>query len=128
MRDGTYPASCLGSGPIIRDPADNLNQVYLKDVLRNPHNWSDPALDKLIAAQDVEPDPVKRKAMFLEIVDILQQGEGHAIPIAWRHWGGMLDYRIRNWCALQTIQLVHKWDHLWFDPDRKMPSKPGYQP
>ena len=81
-----------------------------------------------MADQDTELDPTKRKAMFKEIADILHEGESHIIPIWWRSSGAAIDYRIRNYFAPPTVQLVHKWDHIWFDADRKMPSEPGYQP
>ena len=128
MRDGTHEVTMVGTGPILRDPGDIINQFFDVDVLRNPHNWTDPRITKLINAQDRESDPAKRKALIAEMVDIFREGESHIVPFLWYDWGGMLDYRIRNWHVPATIQLVHKWDHMWFDPDRKMPTEPGYQP
>ena len=128
MRDGTHEVTMVGTGPILRDPGDIINQFFDVDVLRNPHNWTDPRITKLINAQDRESDPAKRKALIAEMVDIFREGESHIVPFLWYDWGGMLDYRIRNWHVPATIQLVHKWDHMWFDPDRVMPTEPGYQP
>ena len=128
LRDGVHELTLVGTGPILWDPGDIINQFLDKDVLRNPHNWSDPRIDKLIAAQDRENDPVKRKALISDMVDVLREGESHIVPIDWYDWGGALDYRIRNFYVPPTIQLVHKWDHVWFDPDREMPKEPGYHP
>ena len=38
MRDSAHEISTVGTGIILRDPADILNQFYLQDVLRNPQN------------------------------------------------------------------------------------------
>ena len=98
-------------------------------MIRNPHNWSDPKFDELMAAQESEQDPVKRKELFKEMVEILRKGESHYLPVVWLHAGGALDYRMKNYHAPKTIQLVHKWEHVWFDPDAKVPPVgTGYSP
>ncbi|MFB3119913.1 MAG: ABC transporter substrate-binding protein, partial [Stenotrophomonas maltophilia] len=79
MRDGTGNMSMVGTGPILRDPGDIINQFFDQDVLRNPHNWSDPRIDLLIAAQDKESDPTKRKALIAEMVDVFREGESHIV-------------------------------------------------
>jgi ABC-type transport system substrate-binding protein len=128
LRDGTHTVSNVGTGIILFDPSDLINQNYEVDVLRNPHNWTDPELTKLIEAQGRELDPAKRKEIFEDIVDILRQGEGHVVPYLWRTATQVLDYRIRNRHAPQTVQLVNKMEHIWFDLDAKIPAGTGYIP
>ena len=128
MRDGTANMDTVGTGLILRDPGDVLNQWYDQDVLRNSQNWSNPRITELFQLQAKTPDVDKRLGQVKEIADILHTGIGHNVPYFWYTSGGALDYRIRNYYVPPTIQLVHKWDHIWFDPDREMPSGKGYQP
>ena len=83
----------------------------------------------LIEAQDREMDPVKRMEIFREIADIFHKGESHYLPVVWFHAGGALDYRIKNYHLPATIQLIHYWDHAWWDPDAELPEVgTGYKP
>jgi peptide/nickel transport system substrate-binding protein len=128
MRDGVHNLDNVGTGLILRDPGDVLNQWYARDVLRNPHNWENPRVTELINLQNREPNQEKRLSYIKEISDILQTGEGHFLPYFWYTSGGALDYRLRNYYPPPTVQLAHKWDHVWWDPDRPMPQGKGYQP
>jgi ABC-type transport system substrate-binding protein len=128
MRDGTHAMSMVNTGIIITDPGDIINQFFLQNVLRNPENWSDPRTDALMTAQNLEQDPVKRRALIKEFADVLHEGTSHVVPMWWNSSGATFDYRLRNWHAPMTVQLVHKWDHVWFDPDAKKPTTPGYVP
>ena len=53
---------------------------------------------------------------------------GDVVPLWWNSSGATFDWRLRNWHAPQTVQLVHKWDHVYWDPDAKKPTSPGYVP
>jgi peptide/nickel transport system substrate-binding protein len=128
MRDGVHHLSNVGTGLVLRDPGDVLNQWYDLDVLRNPHNWEHPRVTELIELQNKEPNQEKRLALIKEISDILQQGESHFLPYFWYTSGGALDYRLRNYYPPPTVQLVHKWDHVWWDENRPLPEGKGYQP
>ena len=128
MRDGTHALSLVNTGIIITDPGDIINQFFLQDVLRNPENWSDPRTDALITPQNKEQDPVKRRALIKEFADVLHEGTSHVVPLWWNSSGATFDYRLRNWHAPQTVQLIHKWDHVYWDPDAKKPTTPGYVP
>ncbi len=128
MRDGTHEISTVGTGIILRDPADILNQFYLQDVLRNPQNWQDDRIDELIDLQNRAIDQRVRQDHLEEIADILHTGKSHLVVYFWGSNGGALDYRIRNFHTPPTLQQVHKWDHVWFDPDREQPAESGYQP
>jgi len=50
------------------------------------------------------------------------------VPLWWNSSGATFDYRLRNWHAPMTVQLVHKWGHVYWDPDAKKPTTPGYVP
>ena len=128
LRDGSHPLSLIGTGIVTKDPGGILSEVFAQGVLRNPHNWSDPRVDALMAEQDKEQDPVRRTALVKEIADILHEGHSHVTPLWWNSVGATFDYRIRNWHKPNTVQLIHKWDQAWWDPDAKKPDKPGYWP
>lgn len=130
MRDGVANFDAVGTGIILRDPGDIINQFYLQDVLRNPHNWQNDQVDELIDLQNRAVDPAARQGHLEDLANILHQGESHWLPYFWYSSGGAFDYRIRNYYYPPTVQLIKKWDHVWFDPDREpLPaSVKGYQP
>ena len=130
MRDGVANLDAVGTGIILRDPGDIINQFYLQDVLRNPHNWQNDRVDELIDLQNREVDPSVRQGQLEELADILHRGESHWLPYFWYSSGGALDYRIRNFYYPATVQLIKKWDHVWFDENRELPpaNVKGYQP
>ena len=128
LRDGVANFDGVGTGIILRDPGDIINQFYLQDVLRNPHNWQNDRVDELIDLQNRAVDPAVRQAHLEELAGILHQGESHWLPVLWYSSGGAFDYRIRNYYYPPTVQLIKKWDHIWFDPDREMPEGIGYKP
>ncbi len=128
MRDGVAIMSSVGTGIILRDPGDIINQFYLQDVLRNPHNWQNDRVDELIALQNEAIDPAARQGNLEEMADILHRGESHWVPYFWYSTAGAYDYRIRNFYYPPTVQLIKKWDHQWFDPDREIPDGVGYVP
>ena len=118
-----------GTGIILPDPSDILNQWYGMDTMRNALNWTTPEFEALKEASVRELDPEKRRLIVAEMVDVLRDEVSHYLPIGWIHAGGALDYRIRNYHVPSTIQLVHKWDHTWWDEDaEKPPTGIGYQP
>ena len=130
LRDGVANFDGVGTGIILRDPGDIINQFYLQDVLRNPHNWQNDRVDELIDLQNREVDPTVRQGQLEELADILHRGESHWLPYFWYSSGGALDYRIRNFYYPATVQLIKKWDHVWFDENRELPpaNVKGYQP
>ena len=119
MRDGVANMDGVGTGIILRDPGDIINQFYLQDVLRNPHNWQNDRVDELIVLQNQAVDPAVRQSHLEELAGILHRGESHWQPYFWYSSGGAFDYRVRNFHYPATVQLIHKWDHVWFDPDRE---------
>ena len=130
MRDGVANIDGVGTGIILRDPGDIINQFYLQDVLRNPHNWQNDRVDELIVLQNQAVDPAVRQGHLQELADILHRGESHWHPYFWYSSGGAFDYRVRNFYYPATVQLIHKWDHVWFDPDREpiAAGQKGYVP
>ena len=128
LRDGVANFDGVGTGIILRDPGDILNQFYLQDVLRNPHNWQNDRVDELIDLQNEEVDPAARQAHLEELANILHEGESHWLPVLWYSSGGAFDYRIRNYYYPPTVQLIKKWDHVYWDPDREQPEGKGYKP
>ena len=123
LRDGTHPLSLGGTGYPVRDPSETLTQFFQRPALRNPYNWSHPRIDELMAVQEGEFDPATRLAMFDEIAEILHQGEAHYVPIIWFPLSGVYDYRIQNFHVPSFSQNVTKLEHLWWDPDAKVPDQ-----
>ena len=134
MRDGVANMSGVGTGIILRDPGDIINQFYLQDVLRNPHNWQSDRVDELINLQNRSVDPAVRQGHLDELASILHQGESHWLPILWYSSGGAFDCRLRNYYYPPTVQLIKKWDHVWWaggeasDCDHSANSDRGYRP
>ncbi len=118
-----------GSGIILPDPSDILNQWYGIDTMRNSGNWTTPEFEQLKEAQARELDPERRKVLFAQMVDLLRDEVPHYLPTGWMHAGGALDYRIRNYHVPRTIQMIHKLDHMWWDENAEMPPiGTGYRP
>ena len=118
-----------GSGIILPDPSDILNQWYGIDTMRNSGNWTTTEFERLKTEQAKELDPEKRKELFAQMVELLRAEVPHYLPTGWMHAGGTLDYRIRNYHVPRTIQMIHKLDHMWWDEDAEMPPiGTGYQP
>lgn len=134
MRDGVANFDAVGTGIILRDPGDIINQFYLQDVLRNPHNWQNDEVDALIDQQNREVDPALRQQQLQSMADILHQGESHWLPYFWYSSGGALDCRIQNFYYPPTVQLIKKWDHIWWAGgealacDHNANSVRGYKP
>ena len=122
LRDGVANFDSVGTGIILRDPGDIINQFYLQDVLRNPHNWQDDRVDELIGLQNRSVDPAERQGYLEELASILHRGESHWLPYFWYSSGGAFDCRIRNYHYPPTVQLVKKWDHVWFEGTNVSPS------
>ncbi len=134
LRDGVANFDGVGTGVILRDPGDIINQFYLQDVLRNPHNWQNDQVDELIDLQNQEVDPAVRQGHLEALADILHQGESHWLPVLWYSSGGAFDCRIRNYHYPPTVQLIKKWDHVWWSGgessacDHSANADRGYRP
>ena len=134
MRDGVANVDGVGTGIILRDPGDIINQFYLQDVLRNPHNWQNDRVDELIDLQNRAIDPTERQGHLEELAGILHRGESHWMPVFWNSNGGAFDCRIQNYYNPPTVQLIKKWDHVWWaggessDCDHNANSERGYRP
>ena len=121
IRDGTHNMSSDGSGVIISDPSDYLNQHFTLGTHKNPDNWSDPRLTPLIDAQARELDPAKRLALFKEALEILREGESTFVPMTWGYSGALLDYRLQGYNVPESEQQIKMWEGLWWDPDAELP-------
>ena len=127
-RDGLASITWVSaSGLLIRDPEDILGSHFAKDIEKNPDDWTQPEFAKGILSQARELDSVKRQQTFQEMVEILRQGESHVVPNVWVGLGAAMDYRLQNWHLPQSTQHVHKWDHVWWDPEAACPDSRGCQ-
>ena len=125
-RDGTHHATLVGGiGLLTRDPADILLQVYVDDIEKNPDNWTMPRFRELMLSQAGELDREARKAQFTEMTEILREGTGHWVPNTWVDQGAAIDYRLQGFNTPDSIQHLHKWEHVWWDPDVACPDERG---
>ena len=125
-REGTHHATMVGGiGLLTRDPADILLQVYVTDIEKNPDNWGVPRLNELMELQARELDRDSRQGQFTEMVEILREGEGHWVPNTWVDQGAAMDYRLQNFKTPDSIQHLHSWDYVWWDPDVPCPDERG---
>ena len=121
IREGTANMSADGSGVIITDPSDYLNQHFTIGTHKNPDAWSDPRLDKVIDAQARELDPAKRLDLFKEALEVLREGHSQFVPMTWGYSGGLLDYRLQGYNVPESEQQVKHWEGIWWDPDVPLP-------
>lgn len=115
------------AGRTVPDAAAYLNSYFQQNIVRNPHNWSNPEVDELLSAQALELDPDKRLEMLRRIVEILRMGESHMIPIMRQSVGALMDYRIQNYHVPPSNQIMKKWDHVWWDPAAECTHPKGCQ-
>ena len=114
-REGEHNLTSVVSAIIIPDPSDLLAQVFSLNIEKNPDNWTEPRFAELVEAQEKELDTAKRLDMFKEMRDILRKGESHWVPVAFMTNGGAYSCHMQNVVAPPTIQIAHKWEHVWWD-------------
>ena len=103
------------SAIIIPDPSDLLAQIFSLNIEKNPDNWTEPRFAELMEAQERELDADKRLGMFKEMTEILRKGESQWVPVAFMTNGGAYSCHMQNVVAPPTIQIAHKWEHVWWD-------------
>ena len=122
LRDGTHNLSTIGTGLYFLEPQTVLVQWYVKDTLRNPHNWEKPRFNELMAAESKELDQVARRELYKEMADILNEGDSHYVVLGWTGRAGAVDYRIQNFKPPYHPHTIWRWDQIWWDPDAKNPG------
>ena len=120
LRDGTHDFSQIGTGLYFKEPETVLAQWYFLDTLRNPHNWSHPRFTELMEMQGKELDSEVRRELFREMAEILNQGEGHWVPLYWTATSGLIDYRMQNMRPPYHPHTIWTWEHVWWDPDAEL--------
>ena len=112
---GDYELNILGYGPMITDPHDIMGGAYIAAGRNNFSNWSNPRIEEIFTLQAEELDLVKRRAMTLEVQDIVLQ-ESVFISHYWTMRGMYVDNRIRNFNPPPTDSHALKMEHIWCDP------------
>ena len=121
--EGHYPSAVVlrrsrgGCGP----SDDLLFQFYMPEGARNPAQWSHPRILELNANLAMEFEPQQRQVILREMIEeVFLTGEGQWIPLIWIVSGSALNVKIRNYHTPRPTSrshIVHKMEHLWFDPD-----------
>ena len=122
LRDGSHNLSVIGSGLYFLEPQTILVQFFARDTLRNPHNWENPRFTELMQMESRELDQEKRIGYYQEMASILNEGEGHYIPLYWEGRAGAVDYRIQNFRPPYHPHTIWRWDQIWWDPDAEIPG------
>ena len=122
LRDGSHNLSVIGSGLYFLEPQTILVQFFAQDTLRNPHNWENPRFTELMQMETRELDQEKRLGYYQEMASILNEGEGHYIPLYWEGRAGAVDYRIQNFKPPYHPHTIWRWDQIWWDPDAEIPG------
>ncbi len=122
LRNNTHPLWYFGGhGAAVALPDDLLFQFYMPEGARNPAQWSHPRILELNANLAMEFEPQQRQVILREMIeDVFLTGEGQWIPLIWIVSGSALNVKIRNYHTPKanfTTHIVHKMEHLWFDPD-----------
>jgi ABC-type transport system substrate-binding protein len=121
---GRFDIHSDGHGLELKDPNALLGQMYLAGGGRNPLGWHDPRIDVLAEEQLRAPNADARKAKVLEIEAILrEEGIAQWVPLGWIPVNGALNVKIRNFHLPKASDVgaawnvIHKKEHLWFNPD-----------
>jgi len=111
-------------GVELNDPNALLGQMYLAGGGRNSLNWSDPRITDLAEQQSMAGSTAERKTLISEIESILRnEGIAQWVPLVWAPVTGALNVKIRNFHLPKASDVgaswnvIHKKEHLWFDPD-----------
>jgi len=127
--DGKHAIQTGGGGLSLRESEGMLDIFFDTNITRNPFDWTNPTVVKLMAAQTSELDPEKRRGMYREMDAALHEGEtGHHLPVFWYTRSASLDYRIANVHRHFNYHTVLKKDHIWFDPDMKLEDATRLRP
>ena len=119
--EGKHAIQTGGGGLSLRESEGMLDIFFDTNITRNPFDWTNPTVVRLMAAQTSELDPEKRRGMYREMANALYEGEtGHHLPVFWYTRSGALDYRIANVYRHFNYHTILKKDHIWFDPDMKV--------
>ena len=122
LRDGTHNISVIGAALYFLDPSAIVVQFLAKDSLRNPHNWEHPRITELMALEARELDPEARRGHYRAMDEILNQGEGHFVPLYWEGRAGAVDYRIQNFRPPYHPHTIWRWDQIWWDENAEIPG------
>ena len=121
LRDGNANMSTIGTGLYFLEPQTVLVQWFVKDTLRNPHNWEDKRFNELMALETRETNQKVRREYFVEMAKILNKGDSHYVVWGWTGRAGAVDYRIQNFNPPWHPHTIWRWDKIWWDPDAKIP-------
>ena len=117
---GEYDLAMLGYGPLVVDPDDRFQAIYLEGA-RNWSRWSDPAVDELFFQQQKETDVAKRRELALEMQLLVLNGAPGTIETVGKNFGAIVSKRIKtlvgNYVLAPTPQVRYKHEHEWLDPE-----------
>ncbi|MDO8751415.1 MAG: ABC transporter substrate-binding protein, partial [Dehalococcoidia bacterium] len=103
---------------ITRDPDEAIGSYFLTGGARNWLGYSNPEVDKLYVQMSSEVDPVKRKALFYQLQDIIVVKDVAWVPIptyqglTWV-WTSVRGYTLG--LSLHSGSGLQRADRLWLD-------------
>ena len=54
------------------------------------------------------------------MAEILNEGEGHWVPLYWTATSGVIDYRMQNMRPPYHPHTIWTWEPVWWDPDAEL--------
>ena len=114
-----YEMMILGVASSVNDPDDRFQQAYLP-VDRNFTSWSDPEVNDLFFQQQHESDPVKRKALVLEMQRKVLNGSPGSVEFLWKSFGSLVSKRVKtelgHYVQRASLFTGYKHEHEWLEP------------
>ena len=116
---GDYQILMTGYGFNIADPDDYVVNVY-GPTSRNWTRWRNDEFLELLDAQSRAQDVEERKAILREMeLILLEPGGSPYVELHWFPSWYFIHKKVRTeageFVPAQTIQTVHKQEHLWFE-------------
>ena len=117
--EGDYDINVIGCGMSVFDPDDSFFLCYMP----TGRNWSrvtEPGVEELFFAQQVEPDPIKRRDINYEMQRLVYAGAPGTIEIQNSAFGNWIHKRIRTengpWQQRHSTYSHLKMEHMWLIP------------
>ncbi len=98
---------------VTSDPGDLFSLIYTSAAGSNWGKWSDAKVDELSAGALREPDPAKRKQIYLELQRHILAGAPSAVPVAWVEGFHFVDKRVRGYKFGTTVYDSNTFMKVW---------------
>jgi peptide/nickel transport system substrate-binding protein len=98
---------------VTSDPGDLFTLIYTTPAGSNWGKWSDAKVDELSERALREPDPAKRKQIYLELQRHILAGAPSAVPVGWVEGFHFVDKRVRGYKFGTTVYDSNTFMKVW---------------